>query len=55
MGDNIYHIDNKDSWIQQESCHSEGYTKDPTKQMKTDLSGKNVLISAQKDFIYWPW
>jgi len=50
-GDNIYHKDNNNKWIQLDSAHSfeNGLTNE--KHLKKDISGKNVIVS--ENFYYF--
>ncbi|KMO31260.1 hypothetical protein VQ03_27450 [Methylobacterium tarhaniae] len=51
VGDNIYHRDDDGGWIQEDSHHSRpDGTPDP-QNMKTDTSGKRVLLSRR--FLYF--
>lgn len=47
FGDNFYHRDNNGKWIQEDSAHSKMDGSCNSKHLKTDTSGKNVLISQQ--------
>lgn len=44
-GDNFYHKDNEGKWIQEDSAHSNNDGTPNLEHLKTDTSGKNVLIS----------
>ena len=44
LGDNIYHLDTRGDWIQENSVHDH-------RDKEKDLRGENVLIS--NNFIYW--
>ena len=44
-GDNFYHKDSSGKWIQEDSAHSLHKGKTNEQHLKTDTSGKNVLIA----------
>ena len=44
-GDNFYHKDLSGKWIQEDSAHSSHDGKTNEEHLKTDTSGKNVLIA----------
>ncbi|MYN41890.1 hypothetical protein GTP55_21255 [Duganella sp. FT109W] len=51
FGDNIYHKDSKQNWVQEDSHHT-NYDGTPVKEnIDKDTSGLNVLIA--KNFSYW--
>jgi hypothetical protein len=45
FGDNFYHKDEDENWIQEDSVHCKIDGSCNTKHLKTDTSGHNVLIS----------
>lgn len=47
FGDNFYHRDKNGKWIQEDSAHSKIDGSCNSKHLKTDTSGKNVLISQK--------
>ncbi|MED5524576.1 MAG: hypothetical protein VX447_07490 [Pseudomonadota bacterium] len=50
-GDNIYHRNNDGVWIQEDSHHSFERGLINERNVKTDTSSNNVLVS--RNFIYW--
>ena len=44
-GDNFYHKDSSGNWIQEDSAHSLYDGKTNEEHLKTDTSGKNVLVA----------
>jgi hypothetical protein len=45
FGDNFYHKDENGNWVQEDSAHSNMDGTCNIEHLKTDISGKNVLIS----------
>jgi len=46
LGDNIYHKDVRNNWIQEDSHHSNADGSTNTTNLKRDTSSDNVLISS---------